>query len=115
MKIKFQIDEEEKEVVVRKGHSILRASQQGRVGLRYKCGGKASCTTCKVLIDDQSNVSIVSEKERRKLGEENITKKFRLSCQTYILGDVTVSVPEDPYKARIRALLNEQKEEEGLW
>lgn len=116
MKIKFQMSEtEEKEVIVRKGHSILRAAQQGKVGLRHKCGGRASCTTCKVIIEDQSNVSDVSEKELRKLGDENIANKLRLSCQTEILGDVTVQVPEDPYKARIRALLQQQKEQDGLW
>lgn len=111
IKVEFKIsDTETKEVQVRKGHSILRAAQQGRVGLRYKCGGKASCTTCKVVIDEQGNVSDVLEKERRKLGEVNIEQNYRLSCQTRVHGNVTVKVPEDPYKARIRALLAEQRQ-----
>lgn len=100
--------EADKVVDVRKGSTILRAAKQGRVGLRHKCGGRASCTTCKVTIHDQSVVSPVSAKEQRKLGEANLAKGLRLSCQTSILHTVAVEIPEDPYQARIRALLQQQ-------
>lgn len=96
---------------VLQGHTILRAAQQGGIGLRHKCGGRASCTTCKVIIQNQSGVSVVSSKEIRKLGEENIANGMRLGCQTNIINKVKVQIPEDPYKARIQALLQQQNRE----
>src|SRR5690625_3595229 len=115
-KITFQtVESEDKIVEVNKGHTILRAARQGKVDLRHKCGGKASCTTCKVIIEDQSGISPVSEKEVRKLGDENIAQGLRLSCQTQIIQEVVVTIPEDPYKARIQALLEQQKKNDDMW
>src|SRR5690625_5408992 len=95
-KITFQtVDSEDKIISVKEGQTILRAARQGRVDLRHKCGGKASCTTCKVIIEDQSGISLVTEKEARKLGDENIAKGLRLSCQTQILQEVVVTRSEE--------------------
>ena len=103
-------DDKIKSVIIREGQTILRAAKQGRVELRHKCGGKASCTTCKVLIHDQTGISAPREIEIMRLGEEHIARGMRLSCQTHVLKTVTATIPEDPYKARIRALLKEQRE-----
>lgn len=103
--------DKEKEVTIREGHTILRAAKQGRVLLKHKCGGQASCTTCKVIIPDQQHTSPIKDIEKMRLGEENIAKGMRLSCQTKVFGTVRAIIPEDPYKARIRALLAQQKRE----
>ena len=99
-----------KQINIRNGHTILRAAKQGRVALRHKCGGKASCTTCKVYIENQEGVSNVLEIEKYKLGEENISKGMRLSCQTKVYDTAHARIPEDPYRARIRELLKQQRE-----
>lgn len=99
-----------KKVNIQGGHTILRAAKQGRVALKHKCGGKASCTTCKVFIENQQGVSSVLAIEKNKLGEENISKGMRLSCQTKVYGTASVNIPEDPYKARIRKLLEQQRD-----
>ena len=101
-------DQQVKPVNIRNGQSILRAAKQGRIALRHKCGGQASCTTCKVLIHDQTGISDPLDIEIMRLGEDNIAKGMRLSCQTKVLKTVEVEIPEDPYKARIRALIAEQ-------
>lgn len=49
-----------------------------------------------------------------QLGEHNIDDGMRLSCQTRVYKEVEVVIPEDPYKARIRALLAEQRNKKGL-
>ncbi|RST74113.1 2Fe-2S iron-sulfur cluster binding domain-containing protein [Siminovitchia acidinfaciens] len=100
-----------KSVNVAKGKTILQTATLGRVALRQKCGGKASCLTCKVSIEDQVNISEPSQKEKWKLGEENLAKGVRLSCQTRVYGDVKATIPEDPYKARIRALLEQARKD----
>lgn len=104
-----QGDEILKTVTLKKGQTILRAAKQGRVALKHRCGGNAQCTTCKVTIVDQSAVSTPQKKEVMTLGEHNIAQDMRLSCQTRVHGKVDVVVPEDPYKARIRALLAQEK------
>ncbi|MGM8366732.1 2Fe-2S iron-sulfur cluster-binding protein [Virgibacillus sp. W0181] len=105
----YHADELLKSVSIHKGQTILRAAKQGRVALQHRCGGKAQCTTCKVMIEDQSGVSSAEDKEIKRLGCHNIAKGMRLSCQTEVIKEVEVVIPEDPYKARIRALLAEQK------
>ncbi|WP_217587099.1 2Fe-2S iron-sulfur cluster-binding protein [Lentibacillus saliphilus] len=98
------------ETTIKDGQTILRAARQGHVPLRHKCGGQASCTTCKVTIEDQSYVSPPNDKERYKLGDTNIHNHIRLSCQTKVFGNVHATIPEDPYQARIRQLLKQQNE-----
>lgn len=100
-----------KKVEATKGRTILATAKQGRVALRHKCGGKASCLTCKVTIPNQSAISAPEPKEARKLGESNLEKGIRLSCQTRVYGDIEAVIPEDPYKARIRALLEQARQE----
>lgn len=104
-------DDHVKHVMIREGHTILRAAKQGRVPLRHKCGGRASCTTCKVNIGNQTGISAPTDIEIMRLGEDHIEKGMRLSCQTTVYGTVEAVIPEDPYKARIRALLAEQRGE----
>ncbi|MGY0693735.1 2Fe-2S iron-sulfur cluster-binding protein [Virgibacillus sp. FSP13] len=100
-----------KEVNIKKGHTILRAAMQGRLPLKHKCGGQASCTTCKVYIKNQAGVNQVRDIEIKRLGFDKIQEGMRLSCQTKVYGTASVEVPEDPYKARIRQLLNQSKNE----
>lgn len=102
---------ESKPISIREGHTLLRAAKQGRIALRHKCGGKASCTTCKVRIEDQTGVSPPRDIEIMRLGEEHINKGMRLSCQTKVLTTAKAEIPEDPFKARVRALLAEQREQ----
>lgn len=102
-------DNKSKHVTIRDGYTILRAAKQGRVALRHKCGGKASCTTCKVKIEQQKEISTPNQKEIMKLGDRQIEKGMRLSCQTAVYGNVEAVIPEDPYQARIRALLAQQR------
>lgn len=103
------VNKNEKQVTIHEGHTILRAARQGHVALRYKCGGNASCTTCKVIISEQVGISKPNQKEINRLGEADIEKGVRLSCQTAVYGTVAVDIPEDPFKARVRALLEEQR------
>src|SRR5699024_3180666 len=85
-----------KQINIRNGHTILRGAKQGRVALRHKCGGKASCTTCKVYIENQEGVSNVLEIEKYKLAEVNITKTIRLSYQTKVFDKAQTRILEEP-------------------
>src|SRR5699024_10799309 len=101
-----------RQINIRNGHTVLRAAKQGRVTLKHKCSGKTSCTTCKVYLENQEDVSNVLENEKYKVVEEHISKGMRRSCQTKVYGTAHARIPEDRYRARIRELLKQQRENE---
>ncbi|MEF3301821.1 2Fe-2S iron-sulfur cluster-binding protein [Paenibacillus sp. GYB003] len=102
-----------KTIRVRRGTTVLEASKKARVFVRTRCGGNASCLMCKVIAPDGTGLSAAGENEKRKLGEL-LERGYRLACQTKVTGDCTVTLPEDPLKAAVRAQLAKQNEDE-LW
>lgn len=104
-----------KQVNVKEKHSILRAAKQAHIALKHRCGGKAQCTTCKVIVKDSASVTSPSQLEQDLLGPELIKNDYRLSCQTRILANTTVSLPGDPYKERIKQLIQAQKENDSFF
>jgi 2Fe-2S ferredoxin len=104
---------DQRKIQVRPGTTVLDASTKARVLIRTRCGGKAACLMCKVLIEDQSGLSPMKLNEELKLGEL-AERGYRLACQACVIGVTHVTIPEDPLKAAIRALLAKQKEEDEL-
>ncbi|HEY0828959.1 MAG TPA: 2Fe-2S iron-sulfur cluster-binding protein [Bacilli bacterium] len=102
-----------KAIRIRPGTTVMDAGSKTRVHIRSRCGGKAQCLMCKVIIEDQRGVRPMEADEENKLGHlaEN---SYRLACQTRVIGDVTVRVPDDPLKEAIRMQLAKQREEEEL-
>lgn len=53
------------------------------------CRGHGLCGTCRVIVlDGRDNLSVPSEREVKKLGDNGIKAGLRLSCQALITGDV---------------------------
>ena len=91
---------------VEKGTTILKAAQELAVDLNSICGGRGRCSKCQVepifgefsklnLISKVSSVSEVNEAEafyRKKIG---LKPRRRLGCQTQIISDLVVDIPED--------------------
>lgn len=77
------------------GSKLLDVLRGAGILLRTDCGGKGSCGKCLLLIKDQRNVSEVAEIERHLLTSEQIALGYRLACQTIVLGDVAVYIPQD--------------------
>ncbi|MDB5053806.1 MAG: ferredoxin [Bacilli bacterium] len=100
-----------RKIQVRPGTTILDAGNKARVLIRTRCGGKAACLMCKVIVKDQSGLSPMNRNEQLKLGELQ-EQGYRLACQAYVIQDIDVTIPEDPLKAAIRAQLAKQREEE---
>ncbi|OBZ18791.1 ferredoxin [Bacillus sp. FJAT-27264] len=109
---------EGRHVVVNRGVTLLEAARKAGVTIATRCGGKAGCLMCKVTIDPEQTEGVrpPSEAERRKLGSA-IEQGQRLACQAAVWGDVTVIVPEDPFKAAVRRKLEAARrgEEDKLW
>ncbi|CAG7641295.1 2Fe-2S iron-sulfur cluster-binding protein [Paenibacillus allorhizosphaerae] len=101
-----------KTVQVNPGTTVLGAAAKAKVHIRTRCGGKAACLMCKVIVQSGTGLTAPNPSERMKLGSSDEGSGFRLACQAKILGDVTVTIPEDPLKAAIRKQLEKQQEED---
>lgn len=104
-----------KRIQFKPGITILKAAIQAKIHLAHKCGGRGSCLTCKVKIEDFNAVTPPTNSERQKLGSKAIQEGFRLGCQTKVLKSLNIEVPEDPLKAAIRKQLEKQKNKDSFW
>lgn len=71
--------------------NLLRVSLREQGGIPFKCGG-GLCGTCKCRIDAGiENTDNIKDKERRHLTETDFANGYRMACQTFLHGDVSVS------------------------
>lgn len=71
--------------------NLLRVSLRSQGGIPFKCGGGV-CGTCKCRIEQgQENLDDVKAKERKHLNDDELRNGFRMACQTFLKGDVSVS------------------------
>jgi len=74
--------------------NLLRVPLREKGGIPFKCGG-GLCGTCRCLIERGiENTDAVKAKERNHLTEEDLARGYRMACQTFVNGDVSVSWEE---------------------
>ena len=74
--------------------SLLNTILRNDIPISHSCGGHAQCGTCRVRIEAGADrLSPMKEDERKRLDAVGAPKGFRLACQTYAFGDVTVAIP----------------------
>jgi ferredoxin len=82
--------------------NLLRISLREQGGIPFKCGG-GLCGTCKCLIEKGlENTDAIKPKERKHLTEEQFAAGYRMACQTFLTGDVSVSWTPKPASAGAR-------------
>lgn len=85
------ITADSKTVSVPDNSNLLRVSLREQAGIPFKCGG-GICGTCKCLIERGiENTDEVKAKERKHLTEEDLARGYRMACQTFVKGDISVS------------------------
>ncbi|MBS1182273.1 MAG: putative ferredoxin [Proteobacteria bacterium] len=79
--------------------NLLRVSLREQGGIPFKCGG-GICGTCRCRIERGiEHTDKVKPKERKHLSDEEIAQGYRMACQTFVAGDVSVSwIPLDQRK-----------------
>jgi ferredoxin len=83
-----------KSIEVDKDANLLRTSIRHEGSLPFKCGG-GLCGTCKVrIVNGHENLSKIMKKEVDRLGPDTLNEGFRLACQTFVTGDVTIAWSE---------------------
>ena len=71
--------------------NLLRVSLREKGGIPFKCGG-GLCGTCKCKIESGiENTDGMKDKEKRHLSEAEIKQGYRMACQTFVNGDISVS------------------------
>lgn len=71
--------------------NLLRVSLREKGGIPFKCGG-GLCGTCKCRIEQGlENTDTVKPKEKKHLSEDDLRQGYRMACQTFVNGDVSVS------------------------
>lgn len=81
------------EIEVNHGDNLRTSLISSELNIKSPCGGCASCGQCIVIIkDNYASLSDISFEEKQLLGNVFHITQERLSCQTNILGDVTVDV-----------------------
>ena len=82
-----------KAVETPEGGNLLRISLREKGGIPFKCGG-GLCGTCRCRIEEGlAHTDAVKPKERRHLSEDELRDGWRMACQTFVHGDVSVSWP----------------------
>ncbi|MFP3710192.1 2Fe-2S iron-sulfur cluster-binding protein [Paraburkholderia sp. SIMBA_009] len=71
--------------------NLLRVSLREKGGIPFKCGG-GLCGTCKCKVEQGiEHTDAVKEKEKRHLSAADLEAGYRMACQTFVNGDVSVS------------------------
>lgn len=71
--------------------NLLRISLREQGGIPFKCGG-GKCGTCKCRIEvGLEHTDAIKAKERNHLTDEQFAQGWRMACQTFVNGDISVS------------------------
>ena len=80
------------------GSTLLEAAQAADVHLNASCSGKGSCGKCKLVVAqgkaDAASTPLLTDREKEK--------GYVLACQTRILGDLTVRIPEEDLARKLK-------------
>jgi ferredoxin len=71
------------------GTRLVQAIEALGVDVGHRCGGKARCTTCRVVFEE-GEPEAITEAEAAKLSEKGLAGEARLSCQIVLDRDMTV-------------------------
>ena len=101
MKVTFQIEGEAPVIIeCNAGDNLLELARRANVAIDAPCSGNGSCGKCRVKLIEGEVESIPS----RHISDEEYNAGWRLSCNTKVLGDCTVFVPDiaSAYQSRMK-------------
>ena len=84
---------QEKELTVQGGSSLLSTLGEQSIFIPSACGGRGTCAYCKVKVLDGGGPVLPTETPY--LTQEEIEDHVRLSCQVKVRNDVQITIPEE--------------------
>ena len=100
--IRVVFEPEGKAAYVLPGSVVLEAAARAGIVIETPCGGRGTCGKCRVVCRD--GCSEPTEVERRFLSPEELSEGHRLACQTRLLAETTITVPQSSRFAEQRVL-----------
>ena len=80
-----------KVVSTTKDSNLLRVSLREKGGIPFKCGA-GICGTCRCKIEiGLQHCDAIKGKEKKHLTEADFAAGYRMACQTFVTGNVSVS------------------------
>ena len=76
---------------VPRGATILDAARQGSIYITSLCGGDGYCGKCRVIVESGE----IDAKPTTLLSRKDVQENVVLACETRVLGDLTVKVPQE--------------------
>ncbi|OYZ23027.1 MAG: hypothetical protein B7Y39_06600 [Bdellovibrio sp. 28-41-41] len=74
-----------------KNKSLMSLLLEANRPVASSCKGDGICGKCRVrVLNGQSNLSPQTELEIKTKSKNNVDESERLSCQTHVLGDITI-------------------------
>ena len=101
MKVTFQIEGGSPvQIECNAGDNLLELARRANVAIDAPCSGNGSCGKCRVQLIEGQLDSIKS----RHISDEEYTAGWRLSCNSKVVGDCTVLVPDiaSAYQSRMK-------------
>ena len=86
------------------GANLLRVALLEGVHINASCGGTGTCGKCKVMIQGEYDGG-----RSAKLSEEDFQADLRLACRVTVLGDLSVTIPEESRMGDAVALTHERR------
>lgn len=75
--------------------NVLEIIQNNYIDWMHACGSKGRCTTCKMqVLIGMENLSSLSKFEQQYRKAKKLEEDERLTCQTKLLGNIVIKVPE---------------------
>ncbi len=89
--MKVHLENENRSIEVEKGESLLNALLRNQIPHKHVCGGKARCSTCRVLITKGiQNLEPRNELETILTQKKGFSADIRLACQTKIRDEISI-------------------------
>ena len=101
MKVTFQIEGSTPVIMeCNAGDNLLELARRGNVAIDAPCSGNGSCGKCRVKLIEGELETIKS----RHITDEEFEAGWRLSCNSKVLGDCVVFVPDiaSAYQSRMK-------------
>ncbi|MFC1862514.1 NADH:ubiquinone reductase (Na(+)-transporting) subunit F [Thermodesulfobacteriota bacterium] len=89
---------EEKDLVVNGGRSLLASLMEEKIYIPSACGGKGTCSYCKVRVLDGGGPVLPTETPY--LSDEELHADVRLSCQVKVKEDLEIEIPEELFRIK---------------
>jgi len=89
---------DDKELTVDGGDSLLSSLIDQKIFIPSACGGKGSCGYCKVKVVDGGGPVLPTE--LGYLTKEDMKNNVRLSCQCKVKNDIKIEIPEELFNVK---------------